>query len=96
VFSRDARKAVRNLAKHGVLFEEAATVFADPEALDWGDDEHSFEEQRFKRLGRSIAGRVLLVVYTYRRRKNGKETIRIVSARQASRRERKAYAGPQD
>jgi uncharacterized DUF497 family protein len=73
VFSWDARKAVRNLAKHGVLFEEAATVFADPEALDWEDDEHSFEEQRFKRLGRSIEGRVLLVVYTHRRQKNGKD-----------------------
>lgn len=37
MFSWDARKALRNFQKHGVLFEEAATVFADPEALDWED-----------------------------------------------------------
>jgi uncharacterized DUF497 family protein len=96
VFSWDARKAVRNLAKHGVLFEEAATVFADAEGLDWEDEEHSFEERRSKRLGLSTRGRILLVVYTLRRRKNGKETIRIISARQASSGERKAYARSED
>jgi len=93
VFAWDTRKAIRNAAKHGVSFEEAATIFADPEALDWEDTEHSESELRSKRLGRSLAGRVLLVVYTTRRMKDGKETIRIISARQASRKERKAYAG---
>jgi uncharacterized DUF497 family protein len=92
VFSWDARKALRNLAKHGVPFEEAATVFADPEALDWSDFEHSGEEQRFKRLGTSISGRVLLIVYTVRRIQDERETIRIISARQASRKERQAYS----
>jgi uncharacterized protein len=96
VFSWDWRKAARNLAKHGVLFEEAVSIFTDPDALDWEDDEHSLEERRSKRLGRSFGGKILLVVYTLRRQKNGKETIRIISARQASRRERKAYARPQD
>jgi uncharacterized DUF497 family protein len=93
VFSWDAGKAQGNLKKHGVSFEEAATVFSDPEALDWDDPEHSLAEHRFKRLGASLAGRILLVVYTPRRWKDGRETIRIISARQASRKERKAYAG---
>jgi uncharacterized DUF497 family protein len=92
VFSWDTAKAAWNLRKHGVSFEEAATVFADPEALDWEDAEHSAAERRSKRLGKSAAGRVLLLVYTIRRMTNGKETIRIISARQASRKERQAYA----
>ena len=93
MFSWDARKAVTNYAKHGVPFEEAATVFADPDALHWQDLKHSQAERRYKRLGISFEGRVLLVVCAVRRTKDGKETIRIISARQASRRERKAYAG---
>jgi len=93
VFSWDARKALGNLKKHGVSFEEAATVFGDPDALDWDDPEHSHAEIRSKRLGISVAGRILIVVYTPRRMKNGKEIIRIISARQATRKERKAYAG---
>jgi uncharacterized DUF497 family protein len=76
-----------------VSFKEAVTVFADSDALDWHDLEHSESESRSKRLGKSIAAQVLLVVYTIRRAKDGKETVRIISARQASRKERKAYAG---
>jgi hypothetical protein len=93
VFSWDVRKAQINYEKHGVAFEEAATVFADPDGLDWEDPEHSREEARCKRLGKSVTGRVLLIVYVTRRLPHGKETIRIISARQASRKERKAYAG---
>lgn len=93
MFSWDVGKARINHERHGVPFEEAATVFADPDGLDWEDPEHSREETRYKRLGRSIAGRILLIVYTVRRVPHGKETIRIISARQASRKERKAYAG---
>jgi hypothetical protein len=96
VFSWDARKALRNLAKHGVPFEEAATVFADPDALDWADPEHSGEEHRSKRLGVSAAGRVLLLVYTVRRLEHDRETVRIISARRASRKERQAYFRPAD
>ncbi len=93
MFSWDAGKALHNLEKHGVSFEEAATVFADPDALEWDDREHSVEERRWKRLGLSAGGRIIIVVYTTRRMKDGQETIRIISARQASRKERKAYAG---
>ncbi len=93
MFSWDGRKARVNYEKHGVTFEEAATVFADPSGLDWTDPEHSREERRYKRLGRSLASRILLIVYTVRRTPDAQERIRIISARQASRKERKAYAG---
>ncbi len=93
MFSWDARKALRNYQKHGVPFEEACTVFADPDGLEWEDLGHSEAERRLKRLGRSSEGRILLVVYTVRRLKDGNATIRIISARQASRKERRAYAG---
>jgi uncharacterized DUF497 family protein len=92
VFSWDAQKAISNYGKHGVSFEEAASLFSDPDALDWQDAEHSASEQRSKRLGISLAGRVLLVIYTVRRPRRDQEGIRIISARQASRKERKAYA----
>jgi uncharacterized DUF497 family protein len=92
VFAWDARKATRNLRKHGVSFEEAATVFADPDALEWEDLEHSRDENRFKRLGISSLGRILILVYSYRRTKDGNETLRIITARRASPKEREAYA----
>jgi uncharacterized DUF497 family protein len=92
MFSWDTRKALKNYEKHGVPFEEAATVFGDPEALDWEDLEHVAAERRWKPLGFSAGGRVLLVVYALRRLENGTETIRIISARKASRKERRAYA----
>ena len=93
MFSWDARKARRTRKKHGVRLEEAATIFADPNGLDWEDLEHAETEPRWKRLALSAEGRVLLAVYTLRRSRNDIEAIRIISARQASRKERKAYAG---
>ena len=93
MFSWDASKALKNYQKHGVPFEEAATVFGDSDGLDWEVFRHGHSERRWKRLGKSSPRRVLLVVYTLRRLANGTETIRIISARQASRKERKAYAG---
>ena len=94
MFSWDPQKAIANFLKHGVPFEEAATIFADPDGLEWDDPAHSERERRFKRTGASITGRVLLVVYTLRRDPDGKETVRIIGARQASRKERQAYARP--
>ena len=91
MFTWDIPKAIANFEKHGVPFEEAATVFGDPDGLHWEDLAHSQHEMRFKRLGRSITGRILLVVYTVRRADDGKETIRIIGAQQASRKERTAY-----
>ena len=93
MFTWDLRKAKINLGKHGVSFEEAATVFFDRDGLEWEDLAHSDRETRLKRLGISIGGRILIVVYTVRRTPDGKEAIRIISARQASRKERQAYFG---
>jgi uncharacterized DUF497 family protein len=80
-----------NAAKHGVSFDDAVTVFLDPEALDGPDLQHSSAESRFLRLGRSARGRVLMVACTFRRSGDAEAT-RIISARRASRRERAAYA----
>ena len=96
MFEWDARKAAVNRAKHGVSFEEAGTVFGDPDGLDGPDLRHSAKESRFLRLGRAATGRMLVVAYTVRRRGDG-ESVRIISARRASRKERAAYAAtPRD
>lgn len=92
MFEWDAKKAAANLAKHAVSFDEAATVFADPEALDGPDLQHSADEARSLRLGKSVDERVLMVAYT-QRRSGDVDTIRIISARRASRKERSAYTG---
>jgi uncharacterized DUF497 family protein len=91
VFEWDARKAAANVQKHGVSFGEAAAVFADPDALDGPDLKHSHREARFLRLGRSLAGRVLILAYTVRG-SGDDEKIRIISSRRASRKEKAAYA----
>ena len=75
---------------HGVSFDEAMTVFLDADALDGPDLPHSGGEARFRRLGRSVEGRILIVAYTFRKQSHA-ETIRLISARRASRRERAAY-----
>jgi uncharacterized DUF497 family protein len=90
VFEWDPRKAQANAAKHGVSFDEAVTVFLDPNALDGPDLQHSRSEARFRRLRTSAERRVLMVVYTLRRSGHA-ETVRLISARRASRRERTAY-----
>ena len=91
VFEWDPRKAEANAAKHGVSFDDAVTVFLDGNALDGSDVRHSTAEPRFLRLGRAADGRVLMVAYTLRMSGDA-ETIRIISARRASRRERAAYS----
>ena len=90
VFEWDPRKAQANAEKHGVSFDDAVTVFLDANALDGPDLQHSTAEARFQRLGQAADGRVLMVAYTLRRTGHA-ETIRLISARRASRRERAAY-----
>ena len=85
-FEWDARKAQTNLAKHGGAFEEATTVFGDPLSVTIPDLAHSQAEPRFIILGRSHRQRLLVVVHTER-----PDNIRLISARRASRRERKDY-----
>jgi uncharacterized protein len=93
VLSWDARKVLRNFKKHGVSFEEATTVFEGAAALEFEDYEHAESEPRWVRIGFSCMGRILFVVYAVRRLKHEQETLRIISARQATRKEREAYAG---
>jgi len=85
-FEWDAAKAERNQRKHGVSFQEAATVLGDPLALTYPDPDHSMTEQRFITVGMARSGRVLIVAHTDRG-----ENIRIINARQTTRRERKHY-----
>jgi uncharacterized DUF497 family protein len=70
-------------------------MFGDPDALDGPDLRHFGEESRFLRLGGAATGRVLIVAYTVRREVDG-ESIRVISARRASRKERAAYAASRD
>jgi uncharacterized DUF497 family protein len=85
-FEWDPRKAAENLSKHGVSFHEAATVFDDPLAITYPDLDHSEDESRWLTFGVSAEGRLLVVAHT-----EGGDTIRIVSARRATRNERKIY-----
>ncbi|HET6852805.1 MAG TPA: BrnT family toxin [Pyrinomonadaceae bacterium] len=85
-FEWDAGKAVSNLAKHKVSFEEAATVFNDPLYIDLYDPDHSSGEQRYLIVGVSAQGRLLIVSYTER-----KNMARLISARELTPAERKAY-----
>ncbi len=84
----DERKNKINRRKHGVSFEEASTVFADECGLLLDDPEHSAEEDRFILLGLSSALRILVVCHSYRDRD---ETIRLISARRATRAEHGEY-----
>ena len=85
-FEWDANKARTNLVKHAVSFQEATTVFGDPVSVTIPDPAHSQTENRFIILGRSHRGQLLVVVHTERG-----DNIRVISARPASRRERKDY-----
>ncbi len=85
-FEWDPQKAARNLAKHGVPFEEAATVFGDPLGRIASDPRHSVDEERFVLLGLSRRQRLLAVMFAERA-----EAIRVISARRATRRERREY-----
>lgn len=86
-FAWSREKARANLAKHGVSFGEAASVFEDPLAATYADLPHSEDELRFVTVGRSRRGRLLVVVHT----EPDSETIRIISTRRATPRERHAY-----
>lgn len=88
-FEWDQRKSAANQRKHGISFEEATTVFADEHALVVDDPEHSADEERFILLGMSAAVRALVVCHCYR---ESEDTIRIISARKATRKERSTYA----
>jgi uncharacterized DUF497 family protein len=85
-FEWDPAKAADNVARHGVSFEEAATVFRDPLSATGPDPDHSFDEERFVTFGISTSGRLLVIAHTERG-----DTIRIISTRPATAGERKIY-----
>jgi uncharacterized protein len=86
-FEWDDEKAVKNLEKHGISFEEASTAFGDPRSLTIDDPDHSTDEQRYVLLGRALTGRLLVVVHVER----DEERIRLITARRANRREQRVY-----
>lgn len=85
-FTWHAKKAARNLKDHHVSFKEAATIFSDPLARTFDDPDHSFGELRFVTIGVSEQGRLLIVSHAERG-----DVIRIISARETTRGERKLY-----
>jgi len=86
-FEWDTEKAELNLKKHGVSFEEASTVFGDALARIFDYEEHSIEERRDGIVGHSIENRLLIVSFTEREN----DTIRIISARETTPKERRNY-----
>ena len=86
IFTWDVRKAAANLKKHGIDFREAATIFQDPLSTTFPDVDYSESEQRFLTIGETPRRRVLVVAHT----EEG-DTIRIISAREATQREKQFY-----
>ena len=86
IYEWDSKKAKANLRKHGVSFEEAATVFLDPFAVTYPDPDHSGEELREITIGRSATQRVVFLSHTHR----GERT-RLICGRKATKQERKQY-----
>lgn len=87
-FEWDSSKAAANVRKHGVSFEDAQSVFYDEYAVQFFDENHSGDEERFLLLGMSTGARLLLVCHCERDAGN---TIRIISARKATKRESTFY-----
>jgi len=79
-FEWDRNKSKSNIQKHGISFQEAETIFYDEYAVTADDDEHSQDEDRFIIVGESKKLRILLACYCHR----GNDTIRIISARKAT------------
>ena len=90
-FDWDPAKAESNLAKHGVSFEEAMTVFHDPLGLSRPDEDHGANEERWVTLGQGRDGRLVLVVHTYVEIDEDRVAIRIISARRPTKREIRQY-----
>jgi len=89
-FEWDPRKDNANQRKHGISFEEAQSVFFDENAVQFYDEHHSEQEDHFIMLGLSIRSRILVVCHC--ERESG-DVIRIISARKATKSERKYYGG---
>jgi len=85
-FEWDPEKATVNVKKHGVMFQEAATIFGDPLAITFDDPDHSMNENRYITFGLSLQKRLIVVSHT----EHG-DRIRIINARLMDRKERRIY-----
>ena len=85
-FEWNLNKAKKNIAKHRVPFDEAATVFSDPLSITYDDPDHSYDENRYIIIGLSAFGKLLFVSHV-----ETDDKIRIISARQLTQKERKQY-----
>jgi uncharacterized DUF497 family protein len=90
-FSWDPSKARQNLRKHGVAFDQAATIFHDPDALSDFDEAHSQQEDRWITMGLDSTGKLLIICHTYQETTDSSAKIRVISARKATRTEAKQY-----
>lgn len=90
-FDWDPSKAQQNIRKHTVSFERAATVFRDPNQISIYDEAHSDDEDRWITLGLSQEGNLLVVVHTFLQTSESSVSIRIISARKATRAEVRNY-----
>ena len=90
-FEWDPMKAAKNASEHGVTFEQAATVFLDARLMSRSDEDHEPEEERWLSIGLDKSVRLVVVCHTYRNETAHSATIRIFSARKATRRETKDY-----
>jgi uncharacterized DUF497 family protein len=90
-FEWDDAKAEGNLSKHGVDFTDAMSVLLDPLAMTRLDEEHSDEEERWVSVGRAANGQILLVIHTFSNTGANSALVRLISARQPTRRERVQY-----
>jgi len=90
-FEWDPAKAKANSRKHGVTFEEGASVLLDPHAVSIYDTEHSGSEDRWVTLGVSSAGRLLVVGHTFRETGARHSVVRVISSRKATTKEAQTY-----
>ena len=91
MFEWDPAKAARNLRKHGIDFDMAATVFEDSLSTSIRDEDHGGFEERWITMGQAWNGQLLVVFHTDDQTHDGRISVRIISARQATRNERRQY-----
>ena len=92
-FEWDPEKAKLNMRKHDVSFEEAATVFHDPNSITIFDEDHTEKEERWITIGISVSGRLVIVCHTYFELSEDTVILRVYSARKTTSTEKKQYRG---
>jgi len=90
-FEWNPAKARQNIVKHRISFERAAEIFLDPFAISLYDEEHSLTEDRWISIGKTISENLVVVIHTFQQNQDGQATLRIISARKATKKEAKQY-----